>query len=1028
MAEEPIKAEEIAEWGKYIEYLKKAEKATEGLMNKTIALLNEVGEILKANQGSTAKDIEATVQAINKSVKAREQLSAVEEKNKKIKQELVAAEKKEESLFDSTKKKLQELAKARNELAIKQALGNTLTKEESQQLEDLQKEITDVSKALKDAGKSQEQINNEVAKANKLLEQENSFYAKAQKQLTGLIKTQRELEIRKKLGNKLTSEEEKELKKVTKEVQKLDKALKDTDEAGGIFFRSVGNYQKAVEKLKKTNAGQIGLAVAGGIQASQLIDKVFSSVFSGTAEKAQNFQLILERALNVINNVAVAVKDVIVGFAIPKIESFILRVEKVFTSSFTDEGRKRLEEIDKILKENAKTLESFKNPFIGIIDRVKETDSLTKELIKTRFALIQQEALLGQEIQNRIGREQVLAQITEDDTRGFAERARAAKELEKVQKERLGLELQLAEKQLDQQAKIVKIGLEREGIADRFSDAQIRSLEFLKDEEAFNKTNLEDLEKLNTAKERVNQLNIDSEIFDAERAEKNRKRLQDQLENTLDYLKDDFDALKTYNESVINNENQLYENRVKLTEETRRLGDKSFKDQQDALESFYGKAIPLAELLAETDSKALNEKIRLLDLGEKGEQLVLQSIRERQMLLKDLYDLEISLDQNMIDRNLRISESEQAQQQEQFDFAMSQVQKRYDQESFIQENSLLFRAKKLKEFNKENEAIRQKQLLDEFDYEKDLAEKTIIEKGERDQKIRELDQKLQHDLQALSDETVKKNKDLDREQFLSRLDYAQKLGDEFLNELETQLEKENALKQKYLDIEIDKRTANIDIAQRRFEEGLSNQLDFEQKKLAEAELARKDAEKKAALERETIQLIEATYQAYIARLKEPGANASSAVSKALADTLLIKEGAKFVARAAFFEGTERVKDDLKGNKVHSGRDGYDISVDGEERILTGKQNNIIPRWMDNDMLANIAYDFSKGNLASGTAQNIYASLDLQPLIGEIKGLRQDINKLPRESVDIDSFGRVVKTVIEGSLKTVTRQNKSLWKQ
>jgi hypothetical protein len=40
---------------------------------------------------------------------------------------------------------------------------------------------------------------------------------------------------------------------------------------------------------------------------------------------------------------------------------------------------------------------------------------------------------------------------------------------------------------------------------------------------------------------------------------------------------------------------------------------------------------------------------------------------------------------------------------------------------------------------------------------------------------------------------------------------------------------------------------------------------------------------------------------------------------------------------SFFKGTEKVSEDLKGNKVHSGKDGYVVAVDGSERVLTGKQ-------------------------------------------------------------------------------------------
>jgi hypothetical protein len=116
---------------------------------------------------------------------------------------------------------------------------------------------------------------------------------------------------------------------------------------------------------------------------------------------------------------------------------------------------------------------------------------------------------------------------------------------------------------------------------------------------------------------------------------------------------------------------------------------------------------------------------------------------------------------------------------------------------------------------------------------------------------------------------------------------------------------------------------------------------------------------------------------------------------------------------------------LKAQKVHNGRDGYHIAVDGKERILTGAQNSKIPAWMDNDLVTKVAYDWARGSL--GTAQNISYSISLQPeLLDEMRGLRKDIKNLPRESISMDDFGRITQTIIEGSLRKVTKQNKSSW--
>ena len=78
---------------------------------------------------------------------------------------------------------------------------------------------------------------------------------------------------------------------------------------------------------------------------------------------------------------------------------------------------------------------------------------------------------------------------------------------------------------------------------------------------------------------------------------------------------------------------------------------------------------------------------------------------------------------------------------------------------------------------------------------------------------------------------------------------------------------------------------------------------------------------------------------------------ATALQKAILETTLAE-----IVAGNFIDGTENVERDLKGNKVHSGTDGYMIAVDGKERILNPKQNKMVGD-LSNDELAQIAADY-----------------------------------------------------------------------
>jgi len=310
-----------------------------------------------------------------------------------------------------------------------------------------------------------------------------------------------------------------------------------------------------------------------------------------------------------------------------------------------------------------------------------------------------------------------------------------------------------------------------------------------------------------------------------------------------------------------------------------------------------------------------------------------------------------------------------------------------------------------------------------YQYEKD--------KKERDQKQRDEDfeaaQKEADRLLALDDETRKKEQDAakkaaddkkkQREEDLKNLF---DLSNKALDIAEKEIKEKDKLRQDALDKEIEQRQSNIEEQKRRAEQGLENTLAFEEKALKDAE-ARKEAEAQKAIKREK----EITFFKLLSANAEKDPN--SALQKTITEMLLGNAIA-----GAFFEGTEKVEDDLKGNKVHNGRDGYVVAVDGSERVLTGEQNKLIGK-MSNEELAQLAYDYNNKLLPNymisnavnpSFSDNIYSSLQLKQMVeftNEVKELKEIIKNRPVSSSSFDGLGNYIEQLTKNGYTTTTKK-------
>ena len=328
----------------------------------------------------------------------------------------------------------------------------------------------------------------------------------------------------------------------------------------------------------------------------------------------------------------------------------------------------------------------------------------------------------------------------------------------------------------------------------------------------------------------------------------------------------------------------------------------------------------------------------------------------------------------------------------------------------------------------QEELLKEQELLD-FEYDK--------AKKERDQQQRDEDfaaaQKEADRLLALEEDDRKKKEEADKKE-AERLkkQREQELKDLFdvtskvLDIAEKEIKAKEKLRQDALNKEIEDRENNIERQRELADKGLQNTLAFEQQKLAEAERRKQDEAEKSIKREKTL-----------AFFKLFAANAEKDPNTTLQKTIIESLLADAVA-GSFFKGTEKVSEDLKGNKVHSGKDGYVVAVDGSERVLTGKQNELIGN-MSNEDLARLANDYQNGLLpkyaitdsmsSMNTAEKLVSSAQLHQLVSlnkNIEDLKQTIINKKEVSLAIDNLGNVLRTEIENGVKRVeiTKSNKS----
>lgn len=239
--------------------------------------------------------------------------------------------------------------------------------------------------------------------------------------------------------------------------------------------------------------------------------------------------------------------------------------------------------------------------------------------------------------------------------------------------------------------------------------------------------------------------------------------------------------------------------------------------------------------------------------------------------------------------------------------------------------------------------------------------------------------------------------------------------------IERSLKARSDLQTKQINNDIEMRQRNIIQQQQLAAQGYNNTLAFEKAALAKDELRKQQqAEKDKKREKEI------AFYKYLAAYVQSG-QPDQAISKTIVQMAL----AGAIA-GSFFDGAENVAEDLKGNKMHGGRDGYVIAVDGSERIFNGKQNAMIPGGMSNDEAALILSGgylpkYMTDNSSADFAENAVNSMLLMQFVSmneEIKGIKDALKNRPATQTIINKDGIVSKKELKNGLLKVTTQKQS----
>jgi len=881
---QPIKSTDVVEKDLFKNLTASGKEALKVVDELTLGLTktrDAQEEILKQSKNNvkSAADIKKVSDALDKSRKSIEGLSAVEKERLKLKKRLKEANSDSIQANEELKVQLSEQRKVNKQLA-KEKLGLISTYEkESKRLNELRKEyknlVLNEGKAAKGAKELREEIvaldtelkdldadvgqfQRNVGNYGESMSEAAETTAAAGKSIAETVDKSGALgDVFNKLQvatSILSAAKDKLSKSTDVSTVSTETNSKATKKAGFIqrvFAKTLKGSRRGVLLLNKAlKAGAIGLAiVALGSLASfltrtqaGLVKLKAVSLASGAVISELADRLIkLGPALLSLGKLMLIIPRTLINVINTAIDGFsLLRLEIKNAFSFSEDAKRETEAAQKAFEESGASLkkvftdipDDISTAFNGIKDGLTGVGDSISQIVKNAEPVAQQltdielaNARIGKTLEERLAVSEKLEEIEGDATRSFKEREEAILGSIAAQKEAADLAVQIAENNL-------------------------RAFEI---ETKFNNQSLEETNEIKIARieaeKEVLAAKKDANIKSLQLTKVQNQLEQDLLERDLDILLDGFDNQKSINERKISDEKRVFKERQKILDETNQLGEESFEKQIETIQKLTDEQIDANDLLAESDAIALNEKIRGLELSEIIEGRLLEVIRDRRTAVQDLTDAQIELNQARLDSLRAISESEQNIDQENLSLSVELLQKRLEAEKIT--------AEEIEEINTAIYDVKKEAIIDQADFEKEQAKKDIVEADELAAKLKEIENKKNNDIIRLNQERNDVVNAANKKAAEERIEFLKDIANQTLSELEIELDKANQAKKDANNEDIKETQDNIARQQNLAEKGLDNQLAFEQKKLADAEIEKREIEKREQRQKEALQLAEA---------------------------------------------------------------------------------------------------------------------------------------------------------------------------
>lgn len=381
--------------------------------------------------------------------------------------------------------------------------------------------------------------------------------------------------------------------KVVGTLQNMVVSLKAQEEAQKDANKATTRGAKALRVLDKVAKATIILALIGALTA-------LGKAFAASRVAQREFQIKsaqLGNTLKVLGEFAVNAGEQLgkvfsTGFAQLKLTAAqiklqFLEIKNAFPgvdeSKAIEEVTIEISDLNKEVSKGRDNLLNFDKVLKAEFEKsqkiISDTNARLREALELQDRLIDLEAVRARQLALINGELEKQQAIAGDSTRSFNEQEIAARKVLVIQKERIDLELKTANERLDVAAKLIRNDLQAAGISDQVSEADVRSLDILKDKLIADQIQIENLEQLRDASIEV--ANIEAqravEAIDASKTigEINR----DRFEQELDFALDVFDRQKSVNERIIADDTRTFEERFKLLDKTKSLNESSFESQ-----------------------------------------------------------------------------------------------------------------------------------------------------------------------------------------------------------------------------------------------------------------------------------------------------------------------------------------------------------------------------------------------------------------------------------------------------------------